>query len=74
MDSYMVSWLVMNDTSFFEVGKLLRRGNMQMTERCAHLAPENLQRAAKVLEGTAHFGHTDSDGVESCEVKKATTC
>ena len=66
--------LVSGGVSLIEVRDLLGHSSVTMTERYAHLAPENLQRAAKVLEGTAHFGHTDSDGVESCEVKKVTTC
>ena len=68
------AWLVSGGVSLIEVRDLLGHSSVTMTERYAHLAPENLQRAVKVLEGTAHFGHTDSDGVESCEVKKVTTC
>ena len=68
------AWLVSGGVSLIEVRDLLGHSSVTMTERYAHLAPENLQRAVKVLEGTAHFGHTGSDDVESCEVKKVTTC
>ena len=53
------AWLVSGGVSLIEVRDLLGHSSVTMTERYAHLAPENLQRAAKVLEGTAHSGHSE---------------
>ena len=39
-------------------------GPLWMTERYAHLAPENLRDAVNVLEDRSHYGHT-----ELCSVK-----
>ena len=65
------AWLVSNGVSLIEVRDWLGHSTVKMTERYAHLAPENLQRAAKALEGTSHFRHSDSEGIESCDSKRA---
>ncbi len=46
-----------------EVRDLLGHSTVQMTERYAHLAPENVRAAvARLEEVKSHFGHThDSD-------------
>lgn len=43
------SWLVSAGVPIFEVKALLGHGSIEMTERYAHLAPENLGRVATVL-------------------------
>jgi len=42
-----------------EVRDLLGHSSIEMTERYAHLAPENVRAAVEVLDGTARscFGH-----------------
>lgn len=41
------SWLVQGGEDLYTVQKLMRHGSIQMTERYAHLSPENLQSAMK---------------------------
>lgn len=43
------SWLVSAGVSLYEVKELLGHSSIEMTERYAHLAPENLDRVAKTL-------------------------
>jgi integrase len=43
--------LVKNGTPLYEVAKLLGHSTIQMTQRYAHLAPDNLRRAVAGLEG-----------------------
>ena len=45
------SWLVMEGTPLFTVSKLLGHGDIGMTMRYAHLAPDHLRQAAGCLEG-----------------------
>jgi integrase len=44
------SWLVSAGVPLLEVRDLLGHGSIEMTERYAHLAPENLGRVAKTLD------------------------
>lgn len=44
------SWLVSAGVPLFEVKELLGHSSVEMTERYAHLAPENLGRVTKVLD------------------------
>lgn len=44
------SWLVSAGVPLFEVKELLGHGSIEMTERYAHLAPDNLNRVTKVLD------------------------
>lgn len=44
------SWLVSAGVPLLEVKELLGHGSIEMTERYAHLAPENLGRVATVLD------------------------
>ena len=46
-----------------EVREMLLQGSVTMTERYAHLAPDKLKDAARVLDSGPHSGHTKSDGV-----------
>ena len=44
------SWLVQGGVPLLEVSKLLGHSTTEMTERYAHLAPENLKAAVGVLD------------------------
>ncbi len=45
------SWLVQRGTPLYTVAKLMGHSTLAMTERYAHLAPDNLRAAISVLEG-----------------------
>ncbi|XPV75966.1 MAG: tyrosine-type recombinase/integrase [Desulfovibrio sp.] len=45
------SWLVQRGTPLYTVAKLMGHSTLSMTERYAHLAPDNLRAAVAVLEG-----------------------
>jgi integrase len=53
------AWLVSSGVSLIEVRDLLGHSTIKMTERYAHLAPENLRKAVRTLENRAHSGHSD---------------
>ena len=44
------SWLVEQGVDLYSVKELMGHGNLVMTERYAHLAPDKLRRAVKTLE------------------------
>ena len=44
------SWLVQRGTPLYTVAKLMGHSTLSMTERYAHLAPDNLRAAVSVLE------------------------
>jgi integrase len=53
------AWLVTAGVPLPEVRDLLGHSTVQMTERYAHLAPENVRAAVARLEAPkSHFGHT----------------
>jgi integrase len=58
------AWLVTAGVALSEIRDLLGHSTVQMTERYAHLAPENVRIAVTRLEeAKSHFGHSaDSDG------------
>ncbi len=53
------AWLVSAGVPIIEVRDLLGHSSVEMTERYAHLAPDNVRAAVEVLDGTARsrFGH-----------------
>lgn len=52
------AWLVSAGASLIEVRDLLGHSTIRMTEKYAHLAPDNVRNAVARLEGLAHFRHT----------------
>ena len=54
------SWLVMDGVSILKVSRLLRHGNVEMTERYAHLDPEHLHEAVETLRFSAQFQHSEN--------------
>ncbi len=57
------AWLVSSGVPLAEVKELLGHTTVQMTERYAHLAPENVRAAVERLETKnpeSHSGHTDA--------------
>ena len=53
------AWLVTAGVPLTEVRDLLGHSTVKMTERYAHLAPENVRAAVAVLDGIkSHFSHT----------------
>ena len=63
------AWLVTAGVPLAEVRDILGHSSVQMTERYAHLAPENLAAALARIEGSqSHFGLTD-DFVEFKKTK-----
>lgn len=52
------AWLVQKGVPIYEVKELLGHSMIQMTERYAHLAPDNIRAAVAVLDGNgSRFGH-----------------
>jgi len=54
------AWLVTAGVPLTEVRDLLGHSSVKMTERYAHLAPENVRAAVTLLEGyESHLSHVD---------------
>ena len=53
------AWLVSAGVSLIEVRDLLGHSTIKMTERYAHLAPENLRKAVARLDNQSRSGHAD---------------
>lgn len=53
------SWLVSNGVPLAEVRDLLGHSTIEMTERYAHLAPDNHVRAVSVLDRWSRSSHAD---------------
>lgn len=55
------AWLVQAGVPITEVRDVLGHGSVVMTERYAHLAPDNVRKAVAVLDGgevsVSRFGH-----------------
>jgi len=58
------SWLVSSGVQLYAVRDLLGHSTIKMTERYAHLSPENVRAAVSVLDGVAQSGHTTFDEPE----------
>jgi integrase len=56
------AWLVMAGVPLTEVRDLLGHSSVKMTEKYAHLAPENVRAAVAVLEGLSHDSVTVKKG------------
>ena len=55
------AWLVSMGVPLTEVRDLLGHSTVKMTERYAHLAPENVRAAVEQLDGMrSRFGHGES--------------
>ena len=52
------AWLVSAGAPLSEVRDLLGHSSVTMTEKYAHLAPENVRAAVRLLEHVSHFGHS----------------
>lgn len=64
------AWLVTTGVPLAEVRDLLGHSTIQMTERYAHLAPENVRTAVSRLEKIkSHFGHSENSQTQKEEVK-----
>lgn len=62
------AWLVSKGVPLSEVKELLGHSTINMTERYAHLAPENARAAVAVLDGESLFGHgAQKDDAEVAE-------
>jgi integrase len=59
------SWLVMEDVSLYTVSKVLRHSTVKMTEKYAHLNPQNLKDAVRVLDSKSRFSHVSPQ--KGCE-------
>jgi integrase len=55
------SWLVSAGQPLPVVRDLLEHSTIKMTERYAHLAPENVRATVAVLDGVSRFGHVESE-------------
>ncbi len=54
------AWLVQAGVPLAEIRELLRHTTVQMTEKYAHLAPENVRAAVAMLDGNrSRFGHAE---------------
>lgn len=51
------AWLVTAGVPLAEVRDLLGHSTVKMTERYAHLAPENVRAAVTRLDAVSRFGH-----------------
>lgn len=51
------AWMIRAGVPLAEIRDLLGYASIGMTERYAHLAPENVRAAVAVLEKASRFGH-----------------
>ena len=58
------SWLVQNGIDLYTVMRLMGHSTIAMTERYAHLAPNNLKNAVKTLEDSINRERSDNENAE----------
>ena len=63
------AWLVSVGVPLTEVRGLLGHSTVKMTERYAHLAPENVRAAVVRLDNVSRFGHGQQMDLTEGEVK-----
>ncbi|WP_369112105.1 site-specific integrase [Methyloterricola oryzae] len=51
------AWLVQAGVPLIQVRDLLRHSTVEMTERYAHLSPDNVRTAVAALNGLSRSGH-----------------
>ncbi|MBF8274883.1 MAG: hypothetical protein HW380_3988 [Magnetococcales bacterium] len=59
------AWLVSAGVPLPEVRDLLGHSSITMTERYAHLAPENVRSAVARLDSLSRFSHVEENGKEN---------
>jgi len=55
--SHVAAWLVSDGVPLWAARDLLGHSTVKVTERYAHLAPENLRKAVARLDNVTRFGH-----------------
>ncbi|WP_082054070.1 tyrosine-type recombinase/integrase [Methyloterricola oryzae] len=65
------AWLVSAGVPLTEVRDLLGHSTVKMTERYAHLAPENIRAAVAVLDGLSQSGHATQKARKKKELRAA---
>jgi len=59
------AWLVSAGVALAEVRDLLGHASITMTERYAHLSPENVRAAVAILDDASRSGHADPERVDA---------
>jgi len=62
------SWLVQNGVDLYTVQKLMGHSTISMTERYAHLAPNNLKSAVKTLEDSINRERSNNENAEVIDI------
>ena len=65
------AWAVSSGVNLIEVRDLLGHSTVKMTERYAHLAPENARKVTTALEGRSQSGHSESNVIDSSDRDRA---
>jgi len=65
------SWLVQNGVDLYTVQKLMGHSTISMTERYAHLAPDNLKSAVKKLEDSINRERSKNEKNEVIDINKS---
>ena len=63
------SWLVQTGVDLYTVQKLMGHSTISMTERYAHLAPDNLKSAVKKLEDSINRERSKNEKAEVIDIK-----
>lgn len=67
------AWLVSAGVPLTEVRDLLGHSTVKMTERYAHLAPENVRAAVARLDNVSRFGHGQQIELDEEQAKRIVT-